>query len=260
MPPRQVFDSAFSDPEGLAWGAKFNAVYAATLAKSGRDYEAAREASETYLERWPEEEQGRVLRGAIASAYMNSDREGRPASDAAVWQKGQRDPETGRYGKGVEHRTIRALREIGALDEIGATDEGLIVYPGAVVDQAPLRTLGLRDVWFNLHKAQQAARGIDPPADLKQRDVPKDRRDRVKRQVEHLAASEFREAVLRVEGDEAGNLLAFTETGQLFGKLEHGEGLEPGDSIRLHHARAHDGNLRTTYSRLPPHEGADGED
>jgi len=31
--------------------------------------------------------------------------------------------------------------------------------------------------------------------------------------------------------------------------------LQPGDRFRLHHARARDGNLRATYSKLPPQEG-----
>ncbi len=257
MPPRRVFDSVFDDPEAIEWGAHLNALYTHTLRTGGLDYERAREACEAFLDRFAEEDQNRALRGAIYSSYLSAGDEGRSRSDAAVWQKGWVDPETGRRARGIEHRTIRALREIGVLDEVGQTSEGLIAYPGAVVDEPPVRTLGIRDVWLNLHKAEANARGKPLPEGTRReqmRRVPRVRREAAKRRVEQLTRAGFRGAVLRVEQDEAGQLVAYTERGNVFGLLEHAGDLQPGDRVTIHHARAHDGNLRATYTKLPPQE------
>ena len=256
MPPRQVFDSVFDDPDALEWGAKFNAVYGKTLAQTGRDFDSAREASEAYLARFPDEEHGRVLRGAIASSYMSADKDGKPLSDAAVWQRGS-ETETGERLHGIAHKTLGALREIGVIDEIGETAESVVVYPGALVREPTVRTLGIRGVWFNLHKEQARATGQSLPENVKMRDVSKARRAALKDTVEEQSQTTYRDIVLRVDRSKSGQLLAYTDEGNLFGKLQHAdESIQPGDRIRLNHTRARDGNLRSTYSKLPPQKTA----
>lgn len=258
-PPREVFDSVFEDREAITLGAEFNATYARTLQQTRGDYDRAREASETFLNRFDEQDQNRILRGAIYNTYMGADRDGHTRSDAAVWQKGRRDPETGRRERGIEHRTLRALRETGALDEIGETSQGVMAYPGATTTTPPVQTIGIQDVWLNWHKTVAQRRGDRVPTGSRREQmagVPKAIRDTVKRQIDQFTRDRFRDKVLTVAQDDAGQLIAYSEHGNVFGTLQHAGDLTPGDRIQIHHSRATDGNLRATYTQLPTQENS----
>ncbi len=254
IPPRQVFDSVFDDPEAIELGKDFNSTYTRILRTSHNDYDRAREECEAFLDRHPPERQNAILRGAIFSSYLHADERGHSRSDAAVWQKGRIDPKTNKRGRGVEHRTIEALREIGVLDELGETSEGLMVYPGAVIDEAPVRTLGLQDVWLNFYKTQCRAQGKAVPEGSRReqmRQVPKKTNRDLKDIIKERTATSFRDKILQVAHNDEGQLVAYNEYGDLFGTLQHAEDLQPGDRIQLLHSLADDGNLRATYSVLP---------
>ena len=120
-----------------------------------------REQCEAFLSRYPEEDQHRILRVRSIRPIPAIRMEDAPPMPPCG-QKGQLDPEAGERQRGIEHKTIDALREIGVLDEIGETTEGLLVYPGAVIDEPPLRTVGIRGVWFNLHNARSRRRVSRP--------------------------------------------------------------------------------------------------
>ena len=134
-PPQEVFDSVASDPEAVRIGSGLNQMYIGTLRRLARtrpyqlpipeDFDAARQAAEEYLARYPPSAHSAVLRGAIASVYA----EDVPASDTAVWVPGMK----GSSNLSIAQKSLDALRDIGIIDEIDEVPEGVIIYPNANV-------------------------------------------------------------------------------------------------------------------------------
>jgi hypothetical protein len=127
-PPEALFASVAGESEVVALGAKLNQTYAWALkrAPAGERLELARRAVEDYLAHFPPGRREAVLRGALASAYLND----RPVSDGAVWLAGVKGV-GGQREAGVAHLTVGALRTIGLLNEVAETGHGLLIYPNA---------------------------------------------------------------------------------------------------------------------------------
>ena len=110
------------------------------------DFDTARQETEAFLDRYPPQQHTAIARGAMLSAYTSDDP---TVSDAMLWLAGERT-ETGQRRGSIGQVSIQALREIGLLDEMMATDErGILVYPGAIVEEPLRRTVGINGVWFN---------------------------------------------------------------------------------------------------------------
>jgi hypothetical protein len=242
-PPRRLFDAAISEPEAIALGAQLNATYAGTLNQLRRAgavpeearLELARAAVETFLERYPSEWQTRILRGALISVAMSE----RGRSEAAAWLAGAKT-EVGR-ALGVGHKTVEALREIGMLDEIGQTELGVLVYPGAEVQEPVYRTVGIHGVWFNWLEADLAKRGEAVPGAM--HEVSQSEAKRAKRQVESIA-QQAQILTLEIRAGDDGRQVAYTLDGRRFGTLSCDSSWLVGECLTIRVALAHDGNLR----------------
>ncbi|MBN1121812.1 MAG: hypothetical protein JXJ17_12090 [Anaerolineae bacterium] len=249
MPPQAVFDAAMDDPESIGLGGVLNQAYAKSIRSRAHpdlpptldDHEAARQAVEGYLNRYPEEQHTAILRGAMVSAYMGDE----ASSDNAVWLMGEKR-EDGSRAPGIAQKSIQALREIGVLDEIGETSLGTIVYPGATVREPAMQSAGITGVWFNWLKTQYAGNGRAVPERMQ--DIPKPDQRQAKQRIAHLAKTQFPGMRLRV-ADEGGKLVAYTERRNLFGYLKGAEGVQPGDVIELGISTTKDGNMRVQYWR-----------
>jgi hypothetical protein len=127
-PPEALFASVAGEPDAVPLGARLNQTYTWTLKRSpaGEGLEAAREAVEAYLAHFLPGRREAVLRGALASAYLND----RPVSDGAAWLAGVKGV-GGQREAGVAHLTVGALRTIGLLNEVAETGHGLLIYPNA---------------------------------------------------------------------------------------------------------------------------------
>ncbi len=241
MPPRAVFDSAFDDPETINLGGGLNQTYARALKRalrengklSDEDYDRARIEAEAYLGRFPAEQQTAILRGAMVSAYMGDT----PESDAAIWLPGEKT-ETGRL-PGIANKSIQALREIGVLDEIAQTPDGLVSYPGAVIQEPTYQTIGINGVWFNWYRQWAEANGEPMPETMGE--VPKDTAKWAKQQVETIYQDGSCAIEIRTEGERQA---ACTSDNQLLGFIaKDAEGIAEGP-YTLKYALAKDGNLR----------------
>jgi hypothetical protein len=131
-PPQALLDVALAQPETIELGAGLNQAYGRTMKQLQRkrplgllpaDHEQLRQTAEDYLARFRPEQQTAILRGAMASAYLNG------TSDAAVWLPGKKTDD-GRL-PGVASKSMEALREIGVLDRLGMLDGEVTVYPDA---------------------------------------------------------------------------------------------------------------------------------
>jgi hypothetical protein len=225
VPPQQLFDAVLAQPELVKWGAGFNQAYAGTLNRLAQerpfrvpapaDYEAARAAAEDYLARFPPRLQTAVLRGAMVSAYVNSDldqgkraanqsaaRE-RNRSEGAVWLAGAKEP--GGRAPGIGHKAVTALREIGALDELDVVQGRVMAYPNAAPAKAAYQTLCIREVWR--HRYGGAA---DSPAE----------RRRTGAQTAQFAANSAGQK-LRIRRQEEGTW-AYTADGRPLGVIASG--------------------------------------
>ncbi|MEO1664996.1 MAG: hypothetical protein AAFU54_10180 [Chloroflexota bacterium] len=236
MPPRPIFDAAVTQPETVEIGAKLNQTYTRALRRLGdeptpEEYDAARRETEAFLDRYPASMHTAILRGAIVSAYIRDE----PGSDAAVWLSGEKTA-AGR-APGIANKTIQALREVGVLDEITATDNGLVAYPGATVQEAPYRTLGIRGVWHNLYNGWAVANGGEPVASA--RDVPKAGQRWAKDAVKRMAGT-GEPMTLHIR-EEDGVQVAYTVDGRRFGTLT--EQVE-GEMVAAQVVLAHDGSIR----------------
>jgi len=247
MPPQAIFDSAFEQPESIRLGAKFNRAYTTALREATRGQgevrpehrEAAREAAEAFLGRYPPEGQSAILRGAIVSAYIRD----KPGSDAAVWLAGDRD-EQGNRQPGIAQRTIHSLREIGVLDEIAEIESGLIAYPGAATQEPRYQTVGINGVWHNLYNRYAAQH--NRPLAKRAEDVPKEGRRWAKSRVRALA--ETGEPIpLTIQEEEINGRkrkVAYNRQGQRFGTISRDSSDRVGETITVKFAVSHDGNLR----------------
>lgn len=246
MPPRELFDSAFEDPETIRMGAGLNQAYARTIKRLAQarpykvltpdDYEAARRVAEEYLTRYLPQRHTAILRGAMVSAYLGET----PASGAAVWLPGEKTA-SGRQ-PGLAQRSLVALREIGLLDEIDQTaGGGVIVYPNAAPLRPSYKTIGIQGVWFHWYRADAHASGRPVPEQMA--DMPKAQAQWAKQRIEELAQSTFRQMTLYIR-EENGRQVAYTEDGSPFGILGRDSDRAAGSTITIQGSIARDGNLR----------------
>ncbi len=262
MPPARLWDHAFNEADRhfIDIGASLNRVYKSTLNQAIRkqhrllpqDYEAARIATEGYLEQFTAEEQGAIIRGVLVSTYLSDN-----PSDAALWMRGEKT-ETG-HAPGMANKTIRALREIGVLDELGEVSGQLVRYPGAVVSEPDFkRSIGISAVWFNWYRAWQQANGqslTDKPSD-----IPKERADWAKAQVAQLSSSTFQNMPLLVrrglvggQSGEESRLIAYTSNDNIFGIISRdSEKTISEGPIQLGFAITKDGNVRAVWQAVEP--------
>lgn len=245
MPPREIFDYAFTRPQSIQLGARLNQTYTRLLKSiaeqkptlTAEDYDLARQTAEAYLYKFPPGMQSDILRGAIVSAYMRDE----VGSDAAVWLAGEKID--GGRAKGMGGGTIEALREIGVLDELLDTDAGILTYPGATVHPIPYRTMGIQGVWRRYFEAwtQQQNMPID---DLKSRRAKQGIR-LAKQQVQ--AQAERQVPIHLTVRDEQINgeirKVAYGEDGSVFGVLSRDSDWVS-DTLTIRFSLAHDGNLR----------------
>jgi len=135
MPPQEVFKSVAGDPEAVHIGAGLNQVYTGTLRRLARarpyriptpeDFDAARQAAEKYLARYPPYRHSDILRSAMVRVYTGD----RVSSDAAIWVPGAK--QVNDRSSAIAKKSIAALRDIGVLDEIDDTNDGVLGYPNA---------------------------------------------------------------------------------------------------------------------------------
>ena len=252
MPPQAIFDSAFEQPETIKLGARFNRIYTTTLRQATQGQievkpehrEVAREAAESFLDRFTEEKQSAILRGAIVSAYIKE----KPGSDAAVWLAGGKD-EQGKRQPGIAQRTIRSLREIGVLNEMaeigsGEGGSGVIVYPRASIREPHYQTVGINGVWHNLYKRHARTRNLPEVENTK--DIPKEGRRWAKAQVRALAAA-GENIPLEIREEEINGRMrkvAYDQGGYRFGTISRDSSKRVGAAILAKFGISHDGNLR----------------
>ncbi len=260
VPPALLFNHAFNqtDHSMLDIGASLNRVYKNTLntaiRKQGRlmpeNYEAARIATEGYLNQFPAEEHGAIVRGALVSTYLSDN-----PSDAGLWMRGAKT-ETG-YAPGMANKTLSALREIGVLDELGQVSGKVVRYPGAVVSEPDFkRSIGISAVWFNWYRVWQQANG-QQPAD-RPGDVSKENAEWAKQQVERLSQSTFqnmslhiRRSLVQSQKGEEPRLVAYTPSGNIFGLISRDSEKDVQEgSIQLGYAISKDGNIRAVYQPI----------
>ncbi len=121
-----------------------------SIIASDTSFEAARLASETYLNQWPVEKRPLVLLGAAAYLYAQGAQAGEPVRDALIWQLGARRMGEG-HGResGLAQQMLQALRQIGLLGEPVWTTVGAVLH---YADEPARHTAGvpvrLNGVWL----------------------------------------------------------------------------------------------------------------
>jgi hypothetical protein len=249
MPPAAVFSSAFEQPDLVTAGASLHHVYADALRRMRRqkdqltpeDYDAARDKAEAYLKQFPPEQQGAILRGAMAAIYLTEKHD-----DSVLWLRGQKLEEG--YAPGLAQATLDALREVGVLDEVDTTQVGVIAYPGAVVEAPQYeQSIGISGIW--LYEAQNRQRAQGRPIAATMQDVDKAEADWAKARVAELAQSTYRHLPLMVK-TEGERKLAYTQDGQIFGYIaKDSTQAVPEGEITLEFAVTKDGNLRGVWQQ-----------
>lgn len=249
MPPAAIWDHAFNetDMELLHVGAGLNYVYnnATRLMRHQQGqlgptvYDAARLKAEKYLNRYPAEQHGAILRGAIVAAYMAD----KPV-DRVLWLTGEKTEQG--HLPGMAQKTIQALREIGVLNEVGQTGLGVISYPGATVSEATYnRTIGISQVWLREAKNWQHKNGL--PAVTQLNEVEPTLRAWAKDRVVELAQTDYRNLHLTVKA-EGERKVAYTLDGEFFGFITKDSTRDvPEGDIIVGFSLTKDGNLRSVW-------------
>lgn len=194
---------------------------------------------ERFLGQYPPDRHAAILRGAMVSVHMSDP----PGSDAAVWLRG-RQTENGRL-PGIAEKTILALREIGLLNEISQSENGVITYPGAIVQEPTYQTTGIRNAWFTWYQNHAREEGLPVPAHPKEMD--KKQKKWAKKQLEEKAKSTLRgcEIEIRKEDD---HLVAITSKEKRpIGRIERNSALEEGQIVTIQGVVARDGGLRLAF-------------
>ena len=192
-----------------------------------------------------------VLRGAIASAYMNDI----PTSDRAVWVPGTKTPD-GRL-PGIAETTLSALREIGLLNEIDQTEDvqptargrnGVITYPSAVVEESSYESVGVKNAWFGIYQRSSWDAGEVVPE--RPQDLDKATSKEAKKQFKK-AARDFSETDITIKEEQnkrtgKKELIAYIDKTRL-GEVSNPEQLADGQKITIKCSFARSGNLRIAY-------------
>jgi len=211
-------------------------------------YQAARQASETYLAQWPAAQRAFVLLGAAAYLYVQGPeacpepgrRVGAPVRDGLLWQLGEKRPSgTGRE-PGIAQALLAALRQIGLLGEPVWTTAGAVLHyadePAPQERGVPVR---LNGTWLNLLNAtgskQYQRMGDVPPAE----------REQAKALVANYAATKFQGMTLTTAVTDDNRVITRTPRGNLFGYVQRDHELAAirHDQWRIAWATAVDGNV-----------------
>lgn len=203
------------------------------------DFDAARAASDRFLQQWPEAKRPFVLLGAAAYLYAQGPQNGEPVRDALVWQLGAQREEGGRE-PGIAHQMLAALRQIGLLGEPVWTAAGAVLYyddaPAVRSAGVPVRLNGVWLNWLNSRNGRQYTRMSDvPPAE----------RDQAKARIADFVQDRFRGMMLTTEVTDNDRVVTRTPHGNLFGYVQRDHELAAirYDQWRIAWAHVVDGNV-----------------
>ena len=203
------------------------------------DFDAARAASDRFLQQWPEAKRPFVLWGAAAYLYAQGPQNGEPVRDALVWQLGAQRAEGGRE-PGTAHQMLDALRHIGLLGEPVWTAAGAVLY----YDDAPaVRSAGvsvrLNGVWLNWLNSRNGRQYT------RMSDVPPAERDQAKARIADFVQDRFRGMMLTTEVTDNDRVVTRTPHGNLFGYVQRDHELAAirYDQWRIAWAHVVDGNV-----------------
>ncbi|MCP4945565.1 MAG: hypothetical protein GY924_26770, partial [Planctomycetaceae bacterium] len=220
-PPLELFE------HGRDWlhiGKELRQVYSRVIrqginvdgAVDDTSFDAARSASETFLQQWPAAKRQNVLLGAAAYLYAQGPQNGEPVRDALIWQLGAKRDEGGN-GRlpGIAQSMLNALRQIGLLGEPMWTTSGTILYyndePCRKVAGVPVR---LNGVWLNWLNAQNER------SYTRMSDVPAVERDQAKARIADFVQDKFRGMMLSTEVTDNKRVVTRTPHGNLFGYVQ----------------------------------------
>jgi hypothetical protein len=205
-------------------------------------FDAARDASEAFLNQWPADKRHNVLIGAAAYLYAQGPQNGEPVRDALIWQLGKkREREGNGRFPGIAQMMLEALRQIGLLGEPVWTETAgaLLYYREADCPKSAGVPVKLNGVWLNLLNAtgkRQYARMSD---------VPPVERDQAKARIADFVQDEFRGMMLFTEVTDNNRVVTRTPHGNLFGYVQKDHELHAirHDQWQIAWATAVDGNL-----------------
>jgi len=249
MPPAAIFDHAMneSEQEMVEVGAGLHYVYNNALRLLSKqkghlepdDYDQARLKAEAYLNRYPPEQHGAILRGAIVAAYLSEKRK-----DSMLWLRGAKTDNG--YAPGMAQRTMQALRDIGVLQEVDLTSIGVIAYPGASISQPQYqKTIGISSVWFREAQNWQRANGLPVASEPSQ--ISPEARKQAKDKVAEFAKTIYRNLRLTVKA-EGERKIAYAQDGQIFGFIAKDSTVDvPEGEITVAFSLSKDGNLRCVW-------------
>jgi hypothetical protein len=259
-PPLELFEHG---RDWLAVGKELRQAYSRVIRQAAGDdgdvddpaFDAARVASEAFLNQWPADKRHCVLLGAAAYLYAQGPQNGEPVRDGLVWQLGRkRDGEgNGHFGRlsagrepGIAQMMLEALRQIGLLGEPVWTADGVGLQfreePCAKCAGVPVRINGIWLNWLNTRNGRRYERMSD---------VPKEVRDLAKARIADFVQDKFQGMMLFTEVTDANRVVTSTPHGNLFGYVQKDHELAAvrHDQWRIAWAHAIDGNL---YSILEP--------
>jgi len=183
-----------------------------------------------------------------------------PTSDAAVWVPGIQTPEYGRL-PGIAETTLSALREIGLLNEIDQTEDGVIAYPGAVIEEPTYQSIGIKEAWFIWLQQDAKTRGLPVPE--RSQDLDKATRKEA-RQAFKKAASSYQGQEITIKEEENDRtsqkeLIAYIGDDVRLGVVSNPDQLADGQKITIKCSFARSSNLRIAMepTAVPIHETKD---
>ncbi len=117
-PPQALFDAVAQDEEGLQLGRELNRRFGAALNQRDQadKFSDARRSVEDFLSCFDPATQRRILRGALASVYLDK---GETTSDAAVWLARERAEQLGTGNEFLIVRQLQAVAREGQWSAIG---------------------------------------------------------------------------------------------------------------------------------------------
>ena len=251
-PPLELFEHG---RDWLPIGKELRQVYSRAIRQAinvneGDDtvFDAARAASEAFLNQWPAGKRGNVLIGAAAYLYAQGPQahpeqgrgNGEPVRDALIWQLGEKREARGRE-PGIAQFTLEALRQIGLLGEPVWTETAgaLLYYREVDCPQCAGVPVRLNGVWLNLLNATGKRRYA------RMSDVPLAQREQAKARIADYVQDKFRGMMLFTEVTDNNRVITRTPQGNLFGYVQRDHELHAVryDQWRIAWAHAIDGNV-----------------
>lgn len=212
-------------------------------------FEAARAASEAFLDQWPTEKHPHVLLGAAAYLYAQGPQQGEPVRDALIWQLGrQRAGEGSGREPGIAHLMLAALRQIGLLGEPVWTNAGMVLYyQDAPCPRAAGVPVTINGAWYNLLRATCP----DTPAQMSLVSPPQ--RAQAKARIADYVQEQFRGLLLTTSVTDNDRVITRTPLGNLFGYVQRDHELAAirHDRWRIAWAAATDGNVLAILQPVP---------